>query len=346
MALGFAIVIGCSATAPSTHGKNQRAKTIAEANMKALVFEKKNTPNSLTLREVEKPIPNDNEVLIKIIAVSINAADYRSMRMGIIPKRKIFGADIAGQVEAVGNNITKFKVGDEVFGDLAGSGFGGFAEYVTAPEFALALKPASVSFIDTAAVPMAAVTALQGLRDLGKVRPGQKVLICGSGGGVGTFAVQLAKYFGAEVTAVCGPHNTNLMRSIGADHVIDYSEEDFSIRDVRYDLVLAVNGNQSLFAYRRVMAPKGVLVVLGGALTQIFNIMLFGWLHSIGGKKMRLLAAKPSAVDLEFIIKLVEDGKVKPVIDKTYPLEETSEAIRYLSQGHSRGKVVINIAQA
>lgn len=314
--------------------------------MRAIVYEKSNSPDVLVLRELEKPVPNDNEVLIKIAAVSINAADYRSMRMGTIPKRKIFGADVAGRVESVGRSIKKFKVGDEVFGDLAGNGLGGFAEYVTAPEFLLALKPASLSFVDTAAVPMAAVTALQGLRDLGKIRAGQEVLICGAGGGVGAFAVQLAKHFGAEVTAVCGPHNVEIVRSLGADRVIDYSKEDFRAGGERYDLVLAVNGSQSLSAYRGVMAPKGILVMVGGALTQIFSVMLFGWLHSLDGKKMRLLAAKPSAGDLEFIIQLVEDGKVKPVIDKIYPLEETAEAIKYLSQGHARGKVVIEVVQA
>lgn len=314
--------------------------------MRAIVYEKSNSPDILVLRELEKPVPNDNEVLIKIAAVSINAADYRSMRMGTIPKRKIFGADVAGRVESVGRSIKKFKVGDEVFGDLAGNGFGGFAEYVTAPEFLLALKPASLSFIDTAAVPMAAVTALQGLRDLGKIRAGQEVLICGAGGGVGAFAVQLAKHFGAEVTAVCGPHNVEIVRSLGADRVIDYSKEDFRAGGERYDLVLAVNGSQSLSAYRGVMAPKGILVMVGGALTQILSVMLFGWLHSLGGKKMRLLAAKPSAGDLELIIKLVEDGKVKPVIDKIYPLEKTAEAIKYTSQGHARGKVVIEVVQA
>jgi NADPH:quinone reductase-like Zn-dependent oxidoreductase len=312
--------------------------------MKAFVFEK-NSPDLLVLNEVEKPIPNDNEVLIKIAAVSVNAADYRSMRMGSIPKRKIFGADVAGHVEAVGKNVHKFTPGDDVLGDLSACGFGGFAEYVCAPESYLALKPADVSFIESAAIPMAAVTALQGLRDLGQIQPGQKVLICGAGGGVGTFAVQLASYFGAEVTAVCGPHNTAMVRSIGADRVIDYSKEDFSVSGRRYDLVCVVNGNEPLYVYKRVMAPDGILVMSGGSLTQIFNVMVFGWLHSVGGKKMRLLSAKPSTKDLEFIIKIVQEGKVKPVIDKTYPLEETAEAVKYLGKGHARGKVVIQIDQ-
>lgn len=310
--------------------------------MKAIVYEKGSSPDALVLREVEKPVPNDHEVLIKVAAVSINAADYRSMRMGIIPKRKIFGADVAGRVEAAGKNVQNLRVGDEVFGDLSGSGFGGFAEYVTAPEHLLALKPVEVSFVDAAALPMAAITALQGLRDLGKIQPGQKVLICGAGGGVGTFAVQLAGYYGAEVTAVCGPQNVDIVRSLGAGRVIDYSKEDFSTSGTQYDLVLVVNGSRSLSVYQRTMAPKGILVMVGGALRQILSLMLFGWVHTLGGKKMRLLAARPNAGDLQFIMKLVQDGKVRPVIDSTYPLEETAAAIRYLSQGHAHGKVVIN----
>jgi NADPH:quinone reductase-like Zn-dependent oxidoreductase len=311
--------------------------------MKAIVYKKSRTPDSLGLDEVEKPCPKDDEVLIKIAAASVNAADYRSMRMGIIPKRKVFGADVAGRVEAVGKNIKEFKAGDEVFGDLLESGFGGFAEYVTAPERLLALRPAGVPCMDAAAIPMAAVTALQGLRDIGKIKAGQKVLICGAGGGVGTFAVQLAKYFGATVTAVCGPHNVEIVKSLGADRVIDYSKEDFSASGERYDLIAAVNGSQSLSAYSRVMSPKGTLAMLGGSLTQIFNIVAFGWMYSISGKKMQLVAGKPSAADLEFIIKLVEAGKIKPIIDRTYHLDQTAEAMKYLSRGHARGKVVISV---
>jgi NADPH:quinone reductase-like Zn-dependent oxidoreductase len=309
--------------------------------MKAVVYEKSNLSEPLVLREIEKPVPTDNEVLVKIMAVSVNAADYRSMRMGIIPKQKIFGADIAGRIEAVGKNAQKFRVGDEVFGDLSGCGFGGFAEFVSVPESVLALKPASVSFEDAAALPMASVTALQGLRNQGNIQQGQKVLIYGAGGGVGTFAVQLAKYFGAEVTAVCSPYNVDLIRSLGADHVIDYVQEDFSKGDQRYDLILAVNGNNALSVYRRVMAPRGIYVMVGGALSQVFKSLLFGGFMSIGGKKMRHLAAKPNPKDLDLIIKLVEEGKLKPVIDRHYPLDQTAEAMRYASQGHSQGKVII-----
>jgi 2-desacetyl-2-hydroxyethyl bacteriochlorophyllide A dehydrogenase len=314
--------------------------------MKAVVYDKSSSPDFLSFREVEKPLPNDNEVLVKIMAVSINAADYRSMRMGIIPKRKIFGADIAGQVVAAGKNIEKFKVGDEVFGDLAGCGFGGLAEYVAVPEKVLALKPASVPFEVAAAIPMAAVTALQALRDIGHIQAGQTVLICGAGGGVGTYAVQLAKYFGAQVTAVCSPNNVELARSLGADQVIDYTKEDFAANGKQYDLVLAVNGNRSLSTYKRAMAPRGIYVMIGGALTQVFKSLLFGPFLSINGKKMRALAAKPSSTDLELIIKLVEEGKIKPIIDKRYPLAETGEAMQYLSKGHARGKVIIRVVQS
>ncbi|MDP4091567.1 MAG: NAD(P)-dependent alcohol dehydrogenase [Bacillota bacterium] len=311
--------------------------------MKAVVYDKSNFPDTLVLRELEKPIPDDNEVLVKIFAVSVNAADYRSMKLGIIPKGKIFGADIAGRIEAVGKNIKKFKAGDEVFGDTASCGFGGFAEYVSVTESVLVLKPMNVPFETAAAVPMAAVTALQALRDKGNIQPKKKVLVCGAGGGVGTFAVQLAKYYGAEVTAVCGEKNVEVIQSLGADHVINYNKEDFTSGGKRYDLVLAVNGKHSLTAYKRVLAPKGIVVMVGGALSQILRTMLFGGLMSMGNKKMQLLKAKSDTEDLKFIIKLVEEGKVKPVIDRCYPLNETPKAVKYLSEGHAGGKVVINV---
>jgi len=220
---------------------------------------------------------------------------------------------------------------------------GGFAEYVSVPESALALKPAGVSFEDAAAVPMAAVTALQALRDKGSIQAGQKVMIYGAGGGVGTFAVQLAKYFGAEVTAVCSTKNSELVSSLGADHVIDYTKDDVFKSGMHFDLILAVNGNRPLSFYKRALAPKGVFVMVGGALSQVIKTMIFGALLSIGGRKMRFLAAKPNTKDLEYVIKLVESGKVKPVIDRRYPLYETPKAVRYLSQGHTSGKVVITV---
>lgn len=313
--------------------------------MKAVVYDKRNSPDVLVFREVEKPIPSDHEVLVKIYAASVNAADYRSMKLGIIPKRKIFGVDIAGRVEAVGKNINKFTIGDEVFGDISACGSGGFAEYVAVPESALALKPVSVPFETAAAVPMAAVTALQALRNKGNVQPGQKVLICGAGGGVGTFAVQLAKHFGAEVTAVCGEKNVKVLHSLGADQVINYNKNDFTKSGQRYDLLLAINGNHSLSAYKRVLVPKGINVMVGGSLSQVIKSLLFGAFMSIGSKKMRNLVAKPNTKDLEFIIKLVEDGKIKPIIDRHYPLHETAEAVRYLSDGHALGKVIIEVTR-
>jgi NADPH:quinone reductase-like Zn-dependent oxidoreductase len=311
--------------------------------MKAIVYDKSQAPDVLRLRDVEKPIPQAGEVLVSIVAVSINTADYRSMRMGIIPKHKIFGADIAGRVEACGQNVRRFKVGDEVFGDISFCGFGGFAEYAAVPEKVLALKPANVSFLNAAAVPMAALTALQGLRDCGNIRPGQKVLIYGSGGGVGTFAVQLAKYFGAEVTAACSPGNVELAKSLGAEHVIDYTREDILGSGNHFDLILAVNGNRPLSVSKRALSANGIYVQVGGALSQVIKTLIFGGLMSIGGQKVRTLAARRSNRDLEFIISLVQEGKIRPIIDRQYPLPETAEAMRYLMLGHARGKVVINV---
>lgn len=312
-------------------------------NMKAVVYDKSASPDVLVYQEVEKPTPGDNEVLVKIHAASVNAADYRSMAMGSIPKRKIFGSDIAGCIEAVGKNISRFTVGDAVFGDISGCGLGGFAEYVAVPEAPLALKPTAVSFETAAAVPMAAVTALQGLRNLGNIQPGQKVLIYGAGGGVGTFAVQLAKYYGAEIAAVCGEQHAAVVKSLGADQVIDYQKNDLTKIDQRYDLVLAINGRQSISAYKRLLAAGGTCVVVGGALSQVLKAALFGRLLSIGSRKIRVINAKPNAEDLVFVVKRVEEGQVKPVIDRMYPLAETAEAIRYLRGGHAHGKVIIQV---
>jgi NADPH:quinone reductase-like Zn-dependent oxidoreductase len=311
--------------------------------MKAIVYNKKAQPDKLVYCDIEKPIPNDNEVLVKILAVSVNAADYRSMKMGLIPKKKIFGSDIAGRVESVGKNIQQFKAGDEVVGDLSNCGFGGFAEYALAPEKLLVHKPAKISFEDAAALPMAAVTALQALRDKGKIQKGHKVLIIGSSGGVGTFTVQLAKYFDATVTAVCSTKNVEQTNSLGADFVIDYTKENFTKSDKFYDIVVAINGNYPLLACKRILNPKGTYVMVGGALSQVFKSILFGWVMSFGSKKIRFLAAKPSKKDLEFIVALAKNGKIKPVIDGHFPLDKTAEAIRNLSEGHPRGKVVINV---
>jgi len=311
--------------------------------MKAIVYNKKAHPDKLVYCDVEKPVPNDNEVLVRIIVVSVNAADYRSMNMGLIPKKKIFGADIAGIVESAGRNIRQFKPGDEVIGEIADHGFGGFAEYALAPEKLLVHKPSKISFEDAAALPMAALTALQALRDKGNIQKGHQVLVIGSGGGVGTFAVQLAKYFGAKVTAVCSTKNVEQTKNLGADEVIDYKKENFIKRNKSYDLILAVNGNYPLLACKRILNPKGRYVMVGGALSQIFKTILFGWVMSLGSKKIRFLAAKPKQKDLEFIVMLASDGKIKPIIDKYYLLEKTAEAVRYLSEGHAGGKVVINV---
>lgn len=313
--------------------------------MKAIVYEKGTLPNSLVLRDVEQPIPGDHEVLVKIQAVSVNAADYRSMKMGIIPKRKIFGADIAGVVEAAGKNTSRFVIGDEVFGDISGWDFGGFAEYVAVPEVALALKPTTVSFEKAAAVPMAGVTALQGLRNEGHIQSGQRVLIIGAGGGVGTFAVQLAKYFGVFVTAVCSEKNVQLMPALGADEVINYQESDITRIDRRFDLVLAVNGHYPLSTYKRLLTERGICVVIGGSLSQVLKTMLFGKLLSLGKQKLRVLKAKPDAKDLDFVIKLVEEGHLTPVIDRVYRLADTAEAMRYIGEGHARGKVIIKVVE-
>jgi NADPH:quinone reductase-like Zn-dependent oxidoreductase len=309
--------------------------------MKAVVYNKHGAPEKLIYCEVDKPVPKDDEVLIKVHAVAPNAADYRSLKYGIIPKSKIFGADIAGVVEMAGKNVSRYRPGDEVMGELASFGFGGFAEYVTAPERALIIKPAKISFEEGAALPMAALTALQALRDKGSIHKGQKGLIVGSAGGVGTIAVQLAKYFEAEVTGVCSSANVQQTRSLGADFVIDYTKENFTNSGKRYDLIAAVNGSYPLSAYRKALTPNGIYVMVGGSLSQIFRSLVFGWLMSFGSKKMRSLSAKANTKDLEFLAKLLEVGRIKPVIDRRCTLEKTADAMRYLSEGHSPGKVVI-----
>jgi NADPH:quinone reductase-like Zn-dependent oxidoreductase len=272
--------------------------------MKAVIYNKKKSGNNLIYSDIEKPSPKGHEVLVKIRAVSVNAADYRSMKMGIVPRKRIFGADIAGTVESVGNDVTHFSPGDEVFGDLSGCGFGGFAEFAVAPEKVLIFKPGKLSFEEAAVLPLASVTALQALRDKGEIRSGQHVLILGSSGGVGTYAVQLAKHFGAVVTAVCSTANVELTRSLGADNVVDYTREDFTGGGRRFDLILAVNGNYPILQCRKVLKKNGIYVMVGGAMKQIIKALLFGRLLSYGSKKMRSVAAKPNQEDLEFIAKL------------------------------------------
>ena len=319
--------------------------------MKAIVYTEYGSPDVLHLQEVVKPTPKDNEVLVKVYAASANAADWHLMRAepflarlenGLLkPKNTKLGADIAGRVEAVGKNVTQFQAGDEVFGGLPLNVLGGFAEYVCANEDALALKPARLTFEQAAAVPLAAFTALQGLRDKGQIQPGQRVLINGASGGVGTFAVQIAKSFGTEVTGVCSTRNLDMVRSIGADHVIDYTQEDFTQNRQRYDLIFDAVGNRSVSDYRRALSPNGICSVAGfTSLSRLFQIML------LGGKQIGLMkTAKGNKKDLLFIKELLEAGKVVPVIDRCYPLSEIADAIGYLEAGHAQGKVVITVHQ-
>jgi NADPH:quinone reductase-like Zn-dependent oxidoreductase len=325
--------------------------------MKAIVYTKYGPPDVLQLKEIAKPEPKEGQVLVKVHAASANALDYRRFEktsvMGRIMDEVLFkaintvlGADIAGQVEAVGAGVKQFQPGDEVFGKSAGSK-GGFAEYACAAENHLALKPDNISVEAAAAVPVAALTALQGLRDKGQIQSGQKVLINGASGGVGTFAVQIAKSFGAEVTAVCSPRNLEKAHSIGADHIIDYTKEDFTKNGQQYDLIFAVNGYHPLSAYQRALTPQGSYICAGGALTQIFQAMLLGpWLSKKKGKKMGFMGIeKTHQKDLVYMAELLEVGKIVPVIDRSYPLSETPQAIRYLAEGHAKGKVIITVEQ-
>jgi NADPH:quinone reductase-like Zn-dependent oxidoreductase len=320
--------------------------------MKAVIQTKYGVPDVLKLEEVEKPVPKDQQVLIKVHAASINAMDWRGLggkpiiirMMGggfLKPKNPRMGSDVAGRVEAVGENVTQCQPGDAVFGCAKGA----FAEYVLAKEANVAPKPASVSFETAAAVPVAALTALQGFRYAGGIQPGQKVLIQGASGGVGTFAVQLAKAFGAEVTAVCSSRNIDMVRSMGADHVIDYRQEDFTRNRQGYDLIYAVNGYHSLSAYKRALNPQGVYVCAGGAISQMLEAMLLGkWASRNGDKKLGSMGiAKVLKEDLVTLGELVEAGKIAPIIDGIYPLSEIVEAMRYVEDKHARGKVVIRV---
>jgi NADPH:quinone reductase-like Zn-dependent oxidoreductase len=323
--------------------------------MKAIICPKYGSPDVLQFKEVEKPAAKDNEVLVKIHAASVNMYDWhlltadvflvRLMGGGLFkPKKAIPGVDIAGRIEAVGSGVKQFRHGDDVFGDISPGSDGGFAEYASVPEKLLALKPDRMTFEEAAALPMAAVTALQGLRDQGKIEAGQKVLIQGASGGVGTFALQIAKAFGAEVTAVCSTRNLDQARTLGADHVIDYTREDFTMSGKQYDLIFAANGYHPLPAYKRALTPRGIYVMAGGTMAQIFQAMIMGsWMSKPGGRKMVGVTARPKQEDLNFIKGLLEAGKIVPVIDKRYPLMEAAEAFRYLGDGHARGKIVITM---
>jgi NADPH:quinone reductase-like Zn-dependent oxidoreductase len=320
--------------------------------MKAIVYTKYGPPEVLQLKEVAKPIPKDDEVLIKVQAVSVNRSDWEGLRGkplyarigGLLkPRRQILGSDVAGRVEMAGRNVRRFQPGDEVFGDILPR-LGGFAEYVRARESALALKPASMTFEEAAAIPQAAVIALQGIRDKGRVQPGQKVLVNGAGGGAGTFAVQLAKLYGAEVTGVDNTGKLNFMRSLGADHVIDYTREDFTRDGKQYDLIFDVVAHRSIFAYKRALRSNGSYFLAGGSVATILQILLLGaWIRATTGKEIRILAVQPNTEDVDYMKELIEAGKVTLVIDKTYPLSEVPEAIGYVGEGDARGKVVITV---
>ena len=324
--------------------------------MKAIICTKYGSPDVLQLQEVAKPSPLDGEVLIKIHAASINSRDWRMMRANpffirlatggfLQPKNKILGADVSGRIEAVGSSVKQFTPGDEVFGYLpSATGRGTFAEYVCANENAITLKPANLTFEQAAAVPFAALTALQGLRDKGNIHSGQRVLINGASGGVGTFAVQIAKALGAEVTAVCSTRNLEMVRSIGADHVIDYTKEDFTRNGQRYDLILAANGYHPISDYLRALSPDGIYVVAGGSMLQLFQSALQGRQNSkTGSQKTYVASLVQSQKDLVFMKELLESGKVVPVIDGCYPLSKTVEAFQYYEKVRPKGKVVITV---
>jgi NADPH:quinone reductase-like Zn-dependent oxidoreductase len=335
------------------HLRSARQATDTSDTMKAIVRDRYGSPDVLRLKEVAKPTPKDDEVLVRVHAASVNAADVDYLRGTFLvrvggprrPMYKILGSDIAGRVEAVGKDVTQRRRGDEVLGDLSVCGFGAFAEYVCAPEGALALKPASMTFEEAATLPQAAVLALQGLRDKRPVQPGHQVLINGAGGGVGTFAVQMAKSFGAEVTGVDSKAKLDMVRSIGADHVIDYAQEDYTRSGQRYDRILDVTASRSIFEYKRALRPKGSFVMVGGSTARIFQAIFVGPVISMAGsRKMGILMWKPNKKeDVAFLKGLIEAGKVTPVIDRTYPLSETPEALRHQEEGLVQGKLVITV---
>ncbi len=319
--------------------------------MKAIVYTKYGTPDVLELKEIDKPIQKDDEVLIKVYAVSLNDWDLGLLEGDFVnrllngfrkPKIKILGSDIAGRVEAVGKKVKKFRPGDEVFGDLSGR-WGGFAEYVCAPENALALKPASMTFEEAAAIPQAAMLAVQGLRDKGKIKSGQKLLINGAGGGVGTFAIQIAKLYGVEITGVDSSGKLELLRSMGFDHVIDYTREDFTKNGQHYDLILDVKTNRSILDYIRPLRPNGIYVTVGGSIIRLLQALMLGpWISMISKKKIGIVALKANK-DLAYMSELFEAGKVKPVIDGPYKLDEVPNAFRLFGKGAHKGKVVITV---
>ncbi len=355
------VITMCSATSLLFAGAAfaQTPTPSGAARMKAIVYHEFGSPDVLRLEEIEKPAPTDNQLLIRVRGASVNPLDWhymegtpylaRLLAFGLLkPKVTRLGVDYAGTVEAIGKNVTQFKPGDEVYGNR----FGAFAEYICASEKSLALKPANLTFEQAASIPVAGITALQALRDKGKIEPGQKVLINGASGGVGTFAVQIAKALGAEVTGVCSGRNAEMVRSIGADHVIDYTKEDFTRSGQRYDLILDNVVNRSLSECRGVLNPNGIYVMIGGGgvdddqwmgpLVRPIKALL---MSRFVKQKMTVMLAEVNNKDLTFLADLIQAGKVKPVIDRTYTLSQLPDAIRYLEEGHARGKVVITVAE-
>lgn len=320
--------------------------------MKAIIYEKYGSPDVLQLKEIAKPIPNDDQLLIKIHTVSVNGSDKENLIgkpfytrfSGLLkPKYQILGSDIAGRVEFVGKNNTEFQVGDEVFGEIPGY-HGGFAEYVCTHGKTLALKPANLTFEEAAAIPQAGVIAFQGIRETGQVQPGQHVLINGAGGSAGSFAIQLAKLYKAEVTGVDNEHKLDFMRSLGADHVLDFTQEDFTKNGKQYDLILDLTAYRSAFAYKRALKPHGTYFIVGGSVATMLQILLLDPLvKRIEKKNLRILAVPQNRKDLLAITELCEAGKVFPVIDRHFSLSEVPEAFRYIVNGHAKGKVVISL---
>ncbi len=314
-----------------------------EETMQAITHRKYGAPESLRLEDVAKPVPRENEVLVKIHATSANAGVWHMLRakpflmrfaFGLLkPKHTILGNDMAGRVEAAGAGVTRFKAGDDVFGDLAASGFGAFAEYACVPEDQLVLKPKSLTFEEAAAVPSSAVTALQGLREKGGIQSGHKVLIIGAAGGVGSFAVQIARALGARVTAVCGTASMDMVGAIGADRVVDYRKEDVTLGDERFDVILDAAAFRPISDYDRVLKPEGRYVFVGGSVFQMFRAMF----------KDSFLMAQPDIKDLAFIAELLEVGKIKPVISDRFALRDAPQAIRLLEKGGVQGKLVIAV---
>ncbi|MCG9892442.1 MAG: NAD(P)-dependent alcohol dehydrogenase [Thermosynechococcaceae cyanobacterium MS004] len=323
--------------------------------MRAVVQTQYGSPDALSLQTVDKPVLTDNGVLIRVHAASVNAGDWHLMRGtpffirfifgGLLkPKIKILGVDVAGQVEAIGKAVTQFQPGDEVFGDLSECGFGAFAEYVCATQSALALKPSNCSFEEAATIPGAALAALQGLRDVGQLQSGQKVLIVGASGGVGSFAVQIAKAFGAVVTGTCSTQKMGMVRSLGADHIIDYTQADVTQNGQQYDLILDVAAYRSIFDYMRILRAQGTYALVGGSIARLFQVMIFGsWLSRLTGRKVKFVTAKPNQADLAILRELTVAGKITPFIDQCYDLSEVPVAIRRLEQRQVRGKIAIRM---